>query len=224
VKQWFIMSLLASVTPTVRAQVYSSNIVGYATVTVSPGYNLLANPLNGGVTNGANEIMPILDGEIILTWFGSRFAQVGYDSGFGGWAGADGSTPAYPPSLPPGIGFFFFNPGSTATNFTFVGQVVPGPSSTNRYYPSDGFSLVGSPLPATVSQITNYPVNLPVIDGMVILEWSGSNYIQTGFDSGFGGWVKADGQTPGAAPPYTIGQGFFWFNPIPEVTWIQGLP
>lgn len=82
-----LITLSLALTAAVTAQDYSSNIVGYATVTVAPGYNLLANPLNAGVTNGANEIMPILDGELILTYNGRGFDQVGYDSGFGGWVG-----------------------------------------------------------------------------------------------------------------------------------------
>jgi hypothetical protein len=224
-KKSLILLLLALATPAMRAQVYSSNIVGYATVTVAPGYNLLANPLSSGVTNGANEIMPIFDGELILTWTGARFRQVGYDSGFGGWVGADGQTLSHPPTLYPGSGFFFFNPLPTETNVTFVGEVVPGPGSTNCVAIVPGFSLLASRLPATVNQITNSPVSLPVLDGMIILQWSGSNYSQTGFDSGFGGWVGPDGQTPSAAPPYSIGQGFFLFNPLLTVpTWCQHLP
>jgi hypothetical protein len=219
-----LIVLSLAVTSAVTAQVYSSNIVGYATVTVTPGYNLLANPLNAGVTNGANEIMPILDGELILTWNGVRFTQVGYDSGFGGWVGADGQTASAPPSLPPGQGFFLFNPMSTATNVTFVGEVVPGPGATNCLSLAVGFSLLGSPLPATVNQITNPPVSLPVLDGMLVLAWSGSNYLQTGYDSGFGGWVGADGQTTALAPPYSIGQGFFLFNPSGVSCWLQHLP
>jgi hypothetical protein len=169
--------------------------------------------------------MPILDGELILTWSGSSFTQVGYDSGFGGWVGADGQTPASPPSLPPGKGFFFFNPLPAATNVTFVGQVVPNPGTPNSLPLPSGYSLIGSPLPATVTAITNAPVSLPVLDGMLILQWNGSKYNQTGFDSGFGGWVGADGQTPAAAPPYSIGSGFFFFNPLPTASsWTQSLP
>jgi hypothetical protein len=173
---------------------YSLNIVGFATVTVPPGYSLLGNPLDAGATNGANEIMPILDGELIATWSGASFTQVGYDSGFGGWVGADGRTAARPPSLPPGEGFFFFNPNATPTNMTFVGEVVPGPGRTNQLYLPPGYSLLGSPLPATVSQITNSPVSLPILDGMQILQWDGRKYQLTGFDSGFGGWVVAGSQ------------------------------
>jgi hypothetical protein len=199
---------------------YSTNIVGFATVTVPPGYSLLANPLDAGATNGANEIMPILNGEIILTWYG----KVMYDSTAGGWVTLDGATPAQPPSLPPGEGFFFYNPNPTPTNFTFVGQVVPGPSSTHCMNSEPGYNLIGSPLPATVDTITNVPVQFPIIDGMIIVEWIGGRYVQTMYDSTAGGWVQIDDTTPSVAPPYSIGQGFFLFNPstVPLI-WCQSL-
>jgi hypothetical protein len=206
-----------------QANVYSLNIVGYATVSIPSGYSLMANPLSSGATNGANEIMPVIDGEIILTWTGSKFAQTGFDSGFGGWVDAN-DNPSSPPSLPPGKGFFFFNPLG-ATNVTFVGQVVPNPGSTNSINLASGYSLVGSAIPATVTSITNAPVSLPVIDGMILLQWDASKqkYVQTGFDSGFGGWVDAN-DNPSAAPPLAIGQGFFFFNPLAAQNWNQALP
>jgi hypothetical protein len=79
---------------------------------------------------------------------------------FGGWVGADGSTAPHLPSLPPGQGFFFFNPVA-ATNVTFVGQVVPNPGATNQIPLAAGYNLVGSAIPATVTAITNAPVSLP---------------------------------------------------------------
>src|SRR5690348_16448270 len=85
------------------------------TVNVAGGWNMLANPLSAGVTNGANEIFPPIDGELILTWDGARFFTVGYDSGLGGWVADDGVTSSVPPSLPPGKGFVFFNPGPATT-------------------------------------------------------------------------------------------------------------
>jgi hypothetical protein len=68
-------------------------------------------------------------------------------------------------------------------------------------------------------------VSLPVIDGMIILQWDAAaqKYKQTGFDSGFGGWVDGN-NNPSAAPPYSIGQGFFFFNPVAATTWDQSLP
>jgi hypothetical protein len=200
----------------------STNIVAYATVSVAPGYNLLANPFSTGLSNGANEIMPIIDGEIILTWTGTTFIQTGYDLGFGGWVAFNGQTPSLVPKLPPGEGFFFYNPGTNPTNFTFTGQLVPSPSITNCLVLESGYSLLGSPLAMGVRQITNFPVSLPAIDGMLILQWTGTNYLQTGYDLGAGGWVKADDQTPTVAPSYAIGQGFFLFNPSTvAINWCQ---
>lgn len=148
----------------------STNIVAYAMVRVAPGYNLLANPFNTGLSNGANEIMPIIDGEIILTWNGTSFVQVGYDSDFGGWVPESGTPPVAVPSLPPGRGFFFYNPAPTATNFTFTGELIPPPSGTNCLVLYPGYSLLGSPLAMGAQQITNYPVSLPTLDGMFILQ------------------------------------------------------
>jgi hypothetical protein len=211
----------SAITAMAQSNVYSLNIVGYATVTINPGYNLLANPLSAGTRNGADEIMPIIDGEAILTWNGKGYDYVSYDSTFGGWVDAN-SAPSTPPSLPPGKGFFFLNNGP-ATNVTFVGQVVPGPSSTNTIPLPAGYSLIGSALPATVTAITNAPVSLPIIDGMAILTWSGKNYIYTGYDSTFGGWVDAN-SAPSTPPAYSIGQGFFFLNTGTAATWSQSLP
>jgi hypothetical protein len=208
-----------------QTNVYGSNIVGYATVALTPGYNLLANPLNACVTNGANEIMPILDGELVLTWNGGSFSEIQYDSTAGGWVSADDVTPASPPSLPPGKGFFFFNPNRTATNFAFMGKVVPGPGTTNCMVLNPGYSLIGSSLPGAINQITSAPVSLPIIDGMYIFQWNGSTYEITIYDSTAGGWVQADDTTPSFAPPYVIGQGFFLFNShVTANVWCQTLP
>jgi hypothetical protein len=204
-----------------QSSVYSLNIVGYATVTINAGYNLLANPLSAGVTNGANEIMPIIDGEVILTWNGKGYTYSGFDSAFNGWVDQNNAA-SQPPSLPPGKGFFFLNPNA-ATNVTFVGQVVPGPTSTNIVSVPAGYSMLGSPLPAAVTAITNAPVSLPVADGNVILTWGGKSYIYSGLDSAFGGWVDQNNQTK-AAPAYAIGQGFFYLNTGAPFNWSQSLP
>ena len=106
----------SAITAMAQSSVYSLNIVGYATVTVPAGYSLLANPLSAGVTNGANEIMAPIDSEQILTWNGTGFNYVSYDSGFGGWIDANFTAKAAP-SYSIGQGFFFYNPGQTAISW-----------------------------------------------------------------------------------------------------------
>jgi len=213
----------SAITSMAQSSVYSLNIVGYATVTLPAGYSLIANPLSAGATNGANEIGLQINSEQILTWNGAGFNFVTYDNTLGGWLDANFNA-AQAPSLPPGKGFFFFNPASTATNFTFVGQVVPSPGTNNANTLSmgPGYSLVGSPLPANVTNISSAPVSLPLVNSMQILTWNGTNYVFSSYDSALGGWVDANFR-PTAAPSYKLGQGFFIFNPGPAVTWAQSL-
>jgi len=133
-------------------------------------------------------------------------------------------APANPPSLPPGVGFFFKNPNA-ATNITFVGQVVPGPTSTNLNPLLAGYSMIGSALPANVSDITAAPVSLPLIDGMQILTFdsASSTYTSSSYLTAFGGWVN-DALTSVPAPSYKIGEGFFFKNPNATSSWKQSLP
>jgi len=213
--------------------VYSLNIVGYATVSAPAGYSILANPLSGGQTNGANEILPPITGMAVLTWNGAGFDYASYQPAFNpppgtGWVDVN-LAPANPPSLPPGKGFFFQNPASTPTNITFVGQVVPGPSSTNTLALAPGYSMVGSPLPAAVTDITTSPVNLPKVPSEAVLTWNGSGYTTATYNPAFNpppgsGWVDAN-LAPIAAPSYSIGEGFFFQNPNnTAINWVQSLP
>jgi len=212
-----------------QSSVYSLNIVGYATVTVPSGFSILANPLSAGATNGANEIGLLINSEQILTWNAAKstFNFVSFDSTLGGWIDQN-LAPSQPPSLPPGVGFFFFNPGNTSTNITFVGQVVPSPGTNNANTLNliPGFSMVGSPLPANVTNISSAPVSLPLIDSMQVLTWDNKNnkYIFSSFDSTLGGWIDAN-LSPITAPSYSIGEGFFFYNPKNvNAAWKQSLP
>jgi hypothetical protein len=136
----------------------------------------------------------------------------------------DSLAPANPPSLPPGVGFFFKNPNA-ATNVTFVGQVVPGPSSTNSTPLLAGYSMIGSALPANVSDISAAPVSLPLIDGMQVLTFNNATglYVGASYLPALGGWLD-DNLASIPAPGYKIGEGFFFKNPNAAATWKQSLP
>jgi hypothetical protein len=212
-----LVALLEGLTPATA----QTNVVAYATVTFPSGFSLAVNPLSNGVTNGANEIGLVIDGEQIFTWNGSGFDTYAYNLTSNSWSdGASSLTVA--PSLPPGRGFFFFNPGPS-TNIVFSGRITPFPGSSNSIPLATGYSLVGSLLPASVTNITSAPINLPLIDGMIILTWNGTGYVYSLFDSGLGGWTDVNLQ-PTLAPAYSLGQGFFTFNPGPPMTWVQSLP
>jgi hypothetical protein len=212
-----LVALLAGLAPA-KAQ---TDFVGYASVPFPSGFSLAVNPLSTGLTNGANEIGLLIDGEQIFTWNGAGFDTYAYDLSSNSWSdGASSRTTA--PSLPPGRGFFFFNPGPS-TNIVFEGRITPSPGGSNSIPLATGYSLVGSVLPASVTNIAIAPINLPLIDGMIILTWNGTGYVYSLFDSGLGGWTDSS-LRPTLAPAYSLGQGFFIFNPGPPVTWVQSLP
>jgi hypothetical protein len=214
----------------VAQNVYSLNVVGYVNVPVPAGYSILANPLSAGVTNGANEVMTPIDGSVFLLWNGAGYSYIGYDLGNGGWVDAN-SAAANPPALPPGKGFFFYNPGA-ATTLTFVGQVVPSPGVTNSMTLPSGYSLVSTPMPVsgtlgtaatTGAAVVPGAVNMPIMDGEVMLSWNGAGYTYQGFDLGNGGWVDANSAAI-PAPTITAGKGFFFYNPGAAAPWLQALP
>jgi hypothetical protein len=219
----------------VAQNVYSLNIVGYVNVSAPAGYSMLANPLSTG-TNGANEIItPVVDGSVFITFASGAYSYFGADSASpSGWVDATGAT-TQPPQLPPGKGFFYFNPGATAQNITFVGQVVPGPGVTNSMALPAGYSLVGSPMPVTgqlgtvlTTGIPPVPgaVNMPILDGMTLLPFASGAYSFQGYDSGAAPlpWIDQNAaQIP--APTITVGKGFFYFNPnAGAVQWQHALP
>jgi len=214
-----------------QSNVYSLNVVGYVNVDMPAGNFIYVNPLSAGVSNGASEIMPNLpDGSFVNTWNGSSFVTRYYDTSIGisanNWYLGDANTPANPPALPPGTGFFL-NPGNHFTN-TFVGNVTPGPGTTNTAALPAGNSLIGSRLPVGGAVTNSGPgqFSLPLVDGMFVNKWLGGSYQTFYYDSSIGisadNWYLSDAQTPGPVPSFNLGQGFF-FNPGGAVNWTQSL-
>ena len=201
-----------------QSNVYSLNIVGYVNKVIQPGYNLISNPLSSG-TNGIEQVMNVPDASVVLTWNGSSYNYAALDTGV--WYDA-GLAVTAAPVVPPGKGYFFFNPDVVAFTNTFVGTVVPAPGGTNSLVLNPGYSLVGSVLPVGGSAITAAPVGLPAIDACVILKWNGSSYSYASLDTGI--WYDA-ALAVTAEPSYSVGEGFFFFNPdITATSWVQTLP
>jgi hypothetical protein len=211
------------------------NVVGYVNTPIVSGYNLIVNPLSAGISNGANEVFPVLaDGTSILTWDPgtAAFTTAIYDTTVGAspdhWYLADGFTPGPIPILSPGKAFFLL-PAALGTN-TFTGTVVPNPGQTNSLGIVSGYNLVGSPMPVSGAITNTGPnsFNLPLPDGTSILTWdAGSAAFSTAvYDTTVGGtpshWYLADGFTPGPMPAINVGQGFFLL-PVALTPWTQTL-
>jgi len=214
-------ALVAASAISAMAQVYSLNIVGYVNKSVPVGYSMLANPLKAGVTNGANEIMPIILDEQFLTWNGAGFNVVQYSSIFNDWIDPATLASAKPPALPPGTAFFYYTP--VATNLTFVGEVVPAPSTTNSLALPIGYSMIGSPMPVSLTDITSGTGSMPLVADMQVLNWNGAGFTTKQYSSIFNAWINPVDLSTVPAPALNIAEGFFYYTPV-ATNWSQSLP
>jgi hypothetical protein len=196
----------------------SLNIVGYANVTVTNGYNFLANPFDVDGTNSITNVIPIApDGSMVFLWdttnqvfTGPTFYSVGY-----GWS--DNYL------LPPGRGFVLW--ANTSTNYTntFTGNVEQG-LLTNFIAGTNKFTLTASKVPTTGNLTGTVPTNLgfPFIDGGNVYLFSAPR--QTYLDAftcftGFG-WFDPKGVVGTNGPVIAVGQSFFAQNPGPDTNWV----
>jgi hypothetical protein len=197
------------------AQVYSVNAVGYVNVPLTPGFNLVSNPLDAGAGNNTvanlfKNITPTpLNGIRVYTY---DPATGGYLSaqwspvpnvGFGTGAGATAV-------VPPGQGAFVFNPditGTAARTLTFVGEVMQGTLSNPLPV---GFSIRANQVPQSGNPST---FGLPGVAGDKVYRF---NKTTGGYDtyqySGapFNSW-RFNGQNV-SLPSIEVGEAFFFFN------------
>lgn len=228
-----------------EAQVYSQNIVGYVNIPTKPGYTSMANPLGNGnnsATNFFDTVSGNSDGNIILTWTGTRYAQVQIDSGSStGFSDPNTSAVKPAPILAPGTGYLFNN--TTASNtVTYVGTVVVGGSGastnvvgtvTNVLSSGTTYILPSSILPigggiTSVLQLQN-PAG--ALDGCLVLipniNAAGAihGYVTVQFDSGSGtGFSDPNTSAPKPEPVIGVGQSFLFSNTTGSpILWIQSL-
>ncbi len=210
-----LVALVTGVGPRVRA-------VGYVNVPITAGYNYMCNPLYAGVTNGVNELFMVgsdpLGLRIYLWDFASQVFTAPTILTTNGW------TTNY--SLGVGPGFVLWSPINYT--HTFVGEVVPGPGSTNKVFLPGGnkWTFVGSTLPASVLALGDPPVSFPARDGDNVLQWNvGAQRFVTPstFFAGHG-WFNPEGGITTSGPSYTVGTAFFVQRPGPGIFWSQMLP
>jgi len=233
-----------------NAQVYSANVVGYASVpSLTPNqYYMMECPFAVGVSNGVNEVFgtSLPDGSAVYTWnSGSQtFSTVVYDStggnnGLSGvvWFQADDTTPATSlPTIPPGRGFFFVPNGPMTNVFSGAVSVNVGTSNSIPLPTPNQYYMLGSLVPYS-GFVTNGTAsggganmnNLP--DGSAVYQWNpvSQTFTTTVFDStggnnGLSGvvWFQADDTTPAPCPQIGVGDGVF-LAPNGSYTWTTGL-
>ena len=226
---------------TSQAQVYSQNVVGYANVPMtSGGIYLLTTPFQIGVSNGANEVWPLIspgnpsipDSSELLLWNGSGY--IGYYSDSTSttlWDDAITYANVPPPVLPVGSAFFLV-PSENVTS-TFAGSVAVVINGTKSIPLTSGFIYMLSsyiPYSGSVSAGTSTGggpnlslagTGLP--DSSEVLVWTGAAYQGYYSDSTSTTlWDDAITYANVPAPAISVGQGFFLI-PSGNFTWTQGL-
>lgn len=222
-----------------QAQVYSQNVVGYANVkTPNGGTYLITVPFQVGVSNGANEVWPLVGGQPtipdfsqVLIWNGAGYNAYYSDSTSPTlWDDTSfNNVPA--PKLPVGQGFFMVPSGDT-TN-TFVGAIAVNVGSSNSMVlPNGGTYLVASVVPYAGS-VTNGNVTTKVggpglssLNGLPdfsqVLIWNGAGYNSYYSDSTSPTLYDDTSFNNVPAPTVNVGQGFFLI-PSDNFTWKVGL-
>jgi hypothetical protein len=241
-------ALIAAGVVSSQAQpVYSQNIVGYASVaTPNVGVNyMISIPFAIGVSNGANEIWPLVggqptipDGSSILIWNPATVKFTTYLSDSGSptlWDDNNGVSLTFSPKLPVGQGFFL-NPAAPKLTNTFAGTIAVNVGTSNEMVlPNVGVNyLVGSVVPYA-GYITNgnnstgglnLSINGGLPDGSSLLIWNPATVEFTTYLSDSGSpslWDDNNGVSIPLPPSITVGQGFFLSPANPNFMWTVGL-
>jgi len=223
-----------------QAQVYSQNIVGYVNASTAVGGTFaLTVPFVVGVSNGANEVWPLVspgnpsipDGSELLLWTGSAYTAYFSDSGSSSlWDDGNQVPITQAPVLPVGKAFFLL-PAAGTTN-TFVGAVAVNTGTTNTMPLAVGGTYFVAPVVPYGGSITNGTAagggpalssNNGLPDGSELLIWTGNSYTAYFSDSGSASLWDDGNQVPIAnAPTVSVGQGFFLL-PAANFNWQVGL-
>lgn len=195
------------------AQVYSQNAVGFYTLNLVDGFNLIANQLNNG-DNNINTIMPatapIPDGSSLLTW--NKVTQLFNDADtfFGGAGWFDVNLNPSATTLGPGQGAFIQLPVAASASVVLVGDVPQGVNPTPLTLAiSAGFQIVSQLTPQSLGlEATGFPAG----DGDSLLPWDTSvsphKYKDALTYFGGTGWVDKDLNIVDPTP--AIGEAYFY--------------
>jgi hypothetical protein len=202
-------ALAAAGIATSKAQVYSVNAVGYVNTSLTPGFNLISNPLdnkNGNVIKDLfKNITPSIPNQLTIFKYHpelSSFHTANYDDLAVDFLGAAATE-----SLNPGEGVFVKVPGTATLTATFVGEVKQG-NDLQTPIPQ-GFSILSSQVPQAG---TATALGLVGQQGDTLYKWdpAAKQYVSTKFDDLVGDFDKT----------VNIGVGeAFYYNSKTAKTW-----
>ena len=136
--------LLAALVSTLALSLQAQTIQ----LTLCPGYNLIANPLNRS-NNNIQVVIPVApEGSVVYRWHVTNQMFVvqspEYYAVYYGGVWYDGNFAISSMVLSPGEGFFFENDSRASTTLTFMGEIPHG-TLTNRI--GANYSFVSSQVP-----------------------------------------------------------------------------
>ncbi|PYK96985.1 MAG: hypothetical protein DME19_17885 [Verrucomicrobia bacterium] len=183
--------------------VLSGNAVGYVTISVPPGYSMIANPL-GAPSNTVSSILPGAPEGATLNKFDTRLFKLTENAVQGGkWINPN-------ETLVPGEGAIFFNPTSDFKSINFTGEVMQG----NMLLPiAAGFSVRSSqiPKPGRLHHDLGFPISAG--DVVHLFDRDRQNYAIYEYDP-----KKWDSNPP------ILGVGeAFWIGKTKPGNWVQNL-
>lgn len=212
-----------------QSNVYSANIVGYANLTLKPGYNLVACQFKDALspTASINVVLTncpsLSDGSTFLRWdaglqsYTEAANWVSPASGGPGWYNGDFSD--FSAEVAPiGASVFINNAGTADATLTLVGEVSL--NNTNAIAANYGF--YADPVPTSQEIATN---GFPIADGSTLLTWDPAvqSYTEAlnGISAASGGpaWYNGDFSAEIKFAP-AVGQGFI-YNTSASDSWTR---
>jgi hypothetical protein len=196
--------------------IYSVNVVGYTTLTIKHGYQMIANQLIGANNNAIGSVIPTAPaGTQIFYW--SKTNQ-GYLDTLEfvpdvGWVVGEEISQL---QVPPGDAFFLYNPGAEYT-LTLTGDVTQGTGLAVNLQGGNKYNLIAPLVPQSTGLSTQ---NFPQINGAQIFEFDATTqlYKDTVEYVTDVGWVIGEDIVD---PTFAIGQGFFLRNPGTTQNWTR---
>jgi hypothetical protein len=205
---------------TSQAQVYSQNIVGYASIIYPAGkFIMSANPFTTGNDVLTNVITSATGASLMYYWNGSTWVTYQYAAGSKQWK--NGTVNVNATNLPPGLGFFIVA-ATTFTN-TYTGTIVAntgGGTATNAL--GTAISPVGSLIPYGDIVTNASTFHLTVAGASILQKWDvNAQQFQPAFQYAAGSKVWKQGTTV-TNPVIAVGEGFF-IQPASATNWVQTL-
>lgn len=188
----------------VASGAFMSNMLGFISVEIPPGYSMLANPLRGTASE-VSALLPSMPEETTL----SKFSLVTFSLSKNTFGPKGWSNPSETLTL--GEGALIFNPADTSLTARFVGEV----SAEHNTLPiHSGTTIRGSMLP--LAGRLDADLAFPIGEGDVVSIYSNHNEKYREYRYGAAGW-------DGDPPLLRLGEAF-WIAKNTSAVWTQRLP